>query len=110
MRKTEIKVSVTLDEANIPDTIVWKSDDDKTNQEHVSKAMMLALFEKDTMETVKIDLWTKDMQMQEMDRFFFQTLKSMADTYFKATKNNVLASRMQEFARYFAEETKIIDK
>jgi len=110
MRKTEIKINVTLDEHNVPDTIFWDSKDDKSEQTHESKAMMLALFEKDSKETVKIDLWTKDMQMVEMDRFFFQTLKSMADTYFKATKNNLLASRMQEFARYFAEETKIIDK
>jgi len=110
MRKTEIKISVALDETNVPERITWKSDDDQKNQEHESKALLLALFEKDSMETVKIDLWTKEMQMVEMDRFFFQTLKSMADTYYKATKNNVLASRMQEFARYFAEETKIIEK
>lgn len=110
MRKTEIKINVTLDEGNVPNTIVWESQDDKTKQRHESKAMMLALFEKDSKETVKIDLWTKEMQMVEMDRFFFQTLKSMADTYYKATNNNALASRMQEFARYFAEETKIIEK
>jgi len=110
MRKTEIKINVTLDENSVPDAISWASQDDKTVQEHESKAMMLALFEKDSKETVKIDLWTKDMQMVEMDRFFFQTMKSMADTYFKATKNNMLASRMQEFAMYFAEETKIIEK
>jgi hypothetical protein len=43
-----------------------------------------------------------------MDRFFFQTLRAMADTYFKATQNRELAVEMQKFVQYFGEKTKIL--
>jgi hypothetical protein len=57
---------------------------------------------------MKIDLWTTEMQVIEMDRFFFQTLRAMADTYFKATQNAELATAMQQFVQYFGEKTQII--
>lgn len=59
---------------------------------------------------MKLDLWTKDMQVDEMDRFIFQTIRAMADTYFKATQNNKLAADMQRFVQYFGEQTEIIPR
>ncbi len=59
---------------------------------------------------MKLDLWTKDFQTNEMDRFVYHTLRTMADSYFKATKNQKLANDMQRFAQYFGEETEIIPK
>ena len=50
------------------------------------------------------------MQVIEMDRFFFQTLRAMSDTYFKATQNKELAADMQRFVQYFGEKTEIIPK
>lgn len=70
--------------------------------------MLLSLFDKDHLDTLKIDLWTKKMEVQEMDRFFFQTLRGMADSYFKATQNKDMANQMQQFAHYFGEQTGII--
>ena len=67
-------------------------------------------FDNDTKDTMKIDLWTTKMQVNEMDRFFFQTLRAMADTYFKATQNREMAVDMQRFAQYFGEKTEIIPK
>jgi len=45
-----------------------------------------------------------------MDRFVYQALKSMGDTYHKATNNTKLANDIQRFAQYFGEETEIIKK
>jgi len=72
--------------------------------------MLLSIFDRESMETLKIDLWTKDMQVIEMDRFFFQTLRAMADTYYKATQNAQLANEMQRFVQYFGEKTEILPK
>ena len=74
----------------------------------VAKAMLLALFAETTKDTLKIDLWTTEMQINEMDRFFFQTLRGMADTYFRATQNAELATEIQRFVHYFGEKTGII--
>ncbi len=72
--------------------------------------MLLALFDKDTKDTLKLDLWTKDFQTNEMDRLMYHTLRTLADTYYKATKNQTLANQMQQFAQFFGEETEILAK
>lgn len=107
----KIGITIKLDEKNLPEKIKWQADDSKINDSQQNcKAMLLSLFDEQTLDTLKIDLWVKDMQVAEMDRFFFQTLKAMADTYFKATQNAQLASDMQRFVQYFGEQTQIIPK
>jgi gliding motility-associated protein GldC len=111
VKESEIKITIGLNEEKIPVKMQWQADENsKQPVPQDCKAMILALFDKDTKDTLRMDLWTKDMQVAEMDRFFFQTLKAMADTYFKATQNNQLAADMQRFVQYFGEQTEIIPK
>lgn len=106
-KKSQIRITVTLDDNNVPEAIHWDADDNPNGSD--CKAMLLSLFDRQTLDTLKIDLWTKDMQVNEMDRFFFQTLRAMADTYFKATQNRELAVDMQRFVQYFGEKTQILN-
>ncbi|HMX84190.1 MAG TPA: gliding motility protein GldC, partial [Saprospiraceae bacterium] len=69
-----------------------------------------SLFDSKVKDTLKIDLWTNELQVVEMDRFMFQTLRGLADTYMKATNNHKLANEMQQFVTYFGEQTEIIPK
>ena len=108
MKTKEIRVKVQLDDKNTPQKIVWEADDAPDGKVDC-KAFMLSLFDKEHLETFKIDLWTKDFQVTEMDRFVFQTLKGITDSYFKATNNDELANEMQRFVHYFGEKTGIID-
>jgi len=111
VKTSEIVIQVGLNEEQVPVDIKWRSDDNPDFSElQDSKAMILALFDRQNKETLRIDLWTKDMQIEEMDRFFFQSLKAMADTYYKATQNSKLASEMQRFVHFFGEQTEIIPK
>lgn len=108
-RKTNIHITVTLDENNVPEQIEWQAEDQQQGPQEC-KAMLLSLFDATRHETLKIDLWTKEMQVIEMDRFFFQSLRAMADTYYKSTQNAKLAGEMQSFVRHFGEQTEIIPK
>ena len=106
---SQIQINIGLDENKVPVAIDWIADDNSDQKKpSPCKAVLLSLFDRQTLETMKIDLWTKDMQINEMDRFFFQTLRALADTYFKATKNRELAVDMQKFVHYFGEKTGII--
>jgi gliding motility-associated protein GldC len=108
-RSSQIRITVNLDEKNMPTSIDWDADDRTDGNEPVAcKAMLLSMFERNTLDTMKIDLWATDMQVNEMDRFFFQTLRGMADTYFRATQNRELAVDMQRFVQYFGEKTAIL--
>lgn len=104
---SDINIKVSLNEEKMPVRIDWGASDNPAGQQ-TAKAMLLSFFDEETKETLKIDLWTKEMQVMEMDRFFFQTLRALADTYFKATQNAEMATQFQHFAKYFGEKTGII--
>ncbi len=106
MKKNTIKIDVSLDDERMPEHISWQSSPQEPLAD--AKAMMLSFFDRDTRDTLRIDLWTKDMQVQEMDRFFYQTLRSMSDSYQKATGNTGLATDMQQFVQHFGEQVGII--
>ena len=111
IKQRQIKIKVGLNEENIPVDLTWQAEDNpngRTPQE--CKAILLSFFDKNTMDTLKIDLWTKDMQVMEMDRFFYQTLRALGDTYFRATQNRDLAADIQRFVQYFGEKTEVIPK
>jgi len=109
--KSKIEIEVELNEEKHPSAIHWSSSDNPAGAgTKECKAMLLSLFDKDHLDTFKIDLWTTEMQVVEMDRFMFQTLRALADTYFKATRNQELSNDMQRFVQYFGEKTEIIPK
>ncbi len=104
MSKSTIIVEIELDDKKMPIGISMKD----SSQSVDCKAMMLAFFDKKTKDTLRIDLWTNEMQVLEMDKFFFESLRSMADTYVKATRNKELGNEFQKFAHYFGEKTSIV--
>ncbi|WP_116127480.1 gliding motility protein GldC [Lewinella sp. IMCC34183] len=111
VKKSRITVDVGLDGKNLPVTMTWSASDNPAGQQpQPAKAMLLSLFDEKTKETLKIDLWTKEMQVVEMDRMFYQTLRGLADTYFRATQNKELANQLQQFVFYFGQATGAIPK
>ncbi len=92
-----------MDEAGIGD-IRWEADEAPEAGLQVAKAMVLSLWDAEQRNSMRIDLWTKDMTVQDMNDFFFQTLLTMADSYKNATNNQDLMAEIKMFAREFAEK------
>ena len=100
---SKIELVVELDENRIPDKLSWTAEDGGiTNEE--AKAMMLSVWDSKTQETLRIDLWTKDMPVDEMKQFFHQTLVSMSDSFNRATQDEKMTATMKDFCDYFAEK------
>ncbi|NNL07614.1 MAG: gliding motility protein GldC, partial [Croceitalea sp.] len=76
---SEIKLKVGLDENRVPEELTWSAQDGGIDNAD-AKAMMLSVWDSKNKESLKIDLWTKDMPVDEMKIFFHQTLVTMADT------------------------------
>lgn len=110
MKKTaKIEVEVHFNDDKLPEHIYWDaSDQEDSKVPKDSKALLLFLFDREAKETLKIDLWTHDFEVMEMDRLVFHTIRSIADTYIRATNNKDMAEAMQQFAAYFGEQTGII--
>ena len=104
MRKAEIKITVELDEKNVPDTIVWESTDAENKEKVAVKSMMLALWDHNYKNSLRIDLWTKDMPVDEMKRFFYETLQTMGDSFLKATGEENIVEDLRDYCAHFADK------
>ncbi|NAY92362.1 gliding motility protein GldC [Muricauda sp. JGD-17] len=103
---SEIKLKVGLDENRVPEELTWSAEDGGINSEE-AKALLLSVWDSKNKESLKIDLWTKDMPVEEMKIFFHQTLVTMADTFYKATQDEKMTATMKDFCEYFAEKLEL---
>ena len=99
---SEIKFNVGLDENKIPETISWSAEDGGIDNSD-SKAIMISVWDHKKKDTLRMDLWTKDMPVDEMKQFFHQTLVSMASSFHRATDDQKMTDTMRDFCDYFAE-------
>jgi len=104
--KSEIKFNVELDENRVPEKLTWSAQDGGIDNEE-AKALLLSIWDSNAQETLRIDLWTKDMPVDEMKKFFHQTLVAMADTFQRATDDEKMADTMRDFCDYFAEKMEL---
>ncbi|PRX45290.1 gliding motility protein GldC [Salegentibacter salegens] len=108
-KKSEINIEVVTDENRVPEGITWSAEDGNIYKED-AKALMLSVWDSKSQETLRIDLWTKDMPVDEMKKFFHQTLVSMSDTFNRATQDEKMTATMKDFCDYFAEKLEITQK
>ena len=106
--KKSIKFDVELDENNLPVNITMHASDSGVSKQEL-KALMISAWDAKNKETLRIDLWTKDMLVNEMYIMYHQTMMSMATSLEKSTSRNKLADALRDYCSFFAEETKIID-
>jgi gliding motility-associated protein GldC len=104
--KYEIKFDIELDDNKIPEKMHWTAKDGGiVNQE--TKAIMLSVWDAKSKESLRIDLWTKEMPIDEMKVFFHHTLLAMADSLQKATGEDKMGDTMRDFCDYFAEKLEL---
>ena len=101
MHTSQINITVGLDEQKVPERIEWSATDSTADVQQPAKAMMLAFWDGADKSALRIDLWTKEMMVDEMADFFYQTLMGMADTYGRATQNAEMVGDMKDFAKAF---------
>jgi len=103
---SEIKFKVALDENKIPEEIFWTAKDGGIDNE-ASKAIMISVWDHKKKDTLKMDLWTKDMPVDEMKQFYHQTLVAMAESFERATDDVKMGATMKDFCDYFAEKLEL---
>lgn len=103
---SEIKFTIGLDENKVPEHLSWSAEDGGVSQQE-AKAFMVSIWDSNQKETFRIDLWTKDMPVDEMKIFFHQTLTAMADTFQRATDDEKMSDTMRDFCDYFAEKLEL---
>ncbi len=106
MKKQTLKFDVALDENNLPVNIEMHASDGAASENNI-KALMVSAWAAKSKETLRIDLWTKDMPVNEMFIMYHQTMMGMATTLERATGHDRLAGALRDYCEFFAEQTKI---
>lgn len=107
IKKSEIKITVSLDENSLPVEMNWTASDAGVNNEPC-KALVLAFWNEKEQNTLRMDLWNKDMKIDEMKMFFHQTLLTLADTFEKATGEKNICEDLRDYCYHFAEKMNIL--
>ena len=101
MSKSTITIDIHLDEQKVPEQINWSATDSTAEMMQPAKSMMVAFWDAQEKAALRIDLWTKDMMVDEMADFYYQTFMGMADTFMRATQNQELVNQMKQNAKDF---------
>ena len=108
MDKSTIQIDVLLGPDKIPQQINWNASGSTADEGQKAKAMCLAFWDGADKAALRIDLWTKDMMMDEMADFYYQMMMTMADTFNRATRQQEMTNDMKKFAKGFMEKFKAI--
>ncbi|MFT6245332.1 MAG: gliding motility-associated protein GldC [Salibacteraceae bacterium] len=107
VKTSKVTIDVGLNANNLPVQMKWTAPDGSV-QDSPAKAMLLSLWDAEQNNTMKIDLWTKDMSVEEMKQFFHQTLLTLSDSFEKATGEQKICEDLRDFCYHFAEKMNIL--
>lgn len=93
MKTSEINFKVTVDDNYLPVNIQWEAKD--AGEKSESKSVMIALWDAQENNTMRIDLWTKEMSVDEMKKFYIQNIMTLTDTYSRATSDDKTANEVK---------------
>lgn len=108
-KDAEIKIYISLNEQNYPDTINWTASDSGIDGIKEANAMLLSFWDKKDMTTLAIDLWTTEMLISDLNIMYFEVLMKMAETYEGASKDTKTAAIIRDFANKFAVDLGLMD-
>ena len=104
--KKKLNLQVEVDENHLPVNIKMNASDGDVNETNIN-ALMISAWDAQNKETLRIDLWTKEMPIHEMFIMYHQTMTGMASSLEKATGHDKLAGALRDYCEFFAEQTKI---
>jgi len=91
MKNSEINFKIQLDEHNVPETIQWDATDKPGGLDH-TKAITIGVWDDVQKNTMRLDLWTKEMPVHEMKMFYIDALSGMAQSILSATGDEKMAN------------------
>ncbi len=103
-----IRLDVELDESRIPQKMQWSSSDGRQAEASECSAFLLSVWDPKAGQTLRIDLWTKDMQKDEMNLLFFQTFLTLSETYSRANGDEQLTAMIRDFGYAFGEKAQLV--
>ncbi len=106
MKKSTINFTIELDNENVPEKILWEATDKETQGAEETKSISLSLWDPNQKNTMRIDLWTKDMPIEEMKRFYIDSLGGLAQSILNSTGDKFMAEETHALTEKLVEYLK----
>lgn len=106
MRNSEINFKVTLDEQNIPEQIHWEASDQGSKGPSETKSISISIWDQQVQNTMRIDLWTKEMPTDELKRFYIDTIGGLSQSLLNATGDEFMATEMNSLCERLVQHLK----
>lgn len=99
MKDSEIKFTVSLGEESYIENIKWESSDKPADSPDNTDAIAVSIWDPTQKNTLRIDLWTKQMNAFDMKRFTVDSIGGLAEALRSSTGDNLMADKMQELCQ-----------
>ena len=106
MKKSTIHFEVELDQQNIPNRILWDATDKPEAGLSETKSISLSLWDHKSKNTLRIDLWSKDMPVEEMKRFHIDCIGGLAQSILSSTGDEFMAAEINALCERLVEHIK----
>ena len=94
MKKSTIQFTIQLDVNNVPEKIEWNATDKAESGFTETKAIGIALWDHLQKNTMRIDLWAKDMPVEDMKRFYIDCVGGLSQSVLSSTGDEYIAHEM----------------
>jgi gliding motility-associated protein GldC len=106
MKKSNINFTVHLDQNNVPDKIFWEATEKPEPGLSETKSISIALWDHKQKNTLRIDLWSKDMPVDEMKRFYIDCIGGIAQSMLSSTGDEFMANETNALCEKLVEHLK----
>jgi gliding motility-associated protein GldC len=110
MRKSTIQFAIQLDSSQTPEKIEWDATDKPDEGFSETKSISIALWDHLQKNTMRIDLWTKDMPVDEMKRFYIDCIGGLSQSVLSATGDERMAAEIDALCDRLAQYVKESEK
>ncbi len=100
----EIHLRVQLDNDHLVDSIHWEATDKPADASPKIKCFSLAIWDQEQRGTLRLDMWDKEMTMEEMNAFVVQAIGGLSELMANATGNEAAAVKIAEFAHALGQD------
>ena len=91
MKESEIKFKILLDNNRIPNKIYWNATESSKKGIEETKSISISLWDHKKKNTLRIDLWTKEMSIDEMKKFYIDTIGGLSQSILNSTGDEYIS-------------------
>lgn len=107
MNKSKIEFDIALDDQHIPEKILWSATDNpQGNTPTETKAVSISLWDHQQKQSLRMDLWAKDMTVDEMKKFYIECIAGIGDSIKRSTDDELMAREIHNLCEKLVEHVK----